>query len=105
MEPNVLTSNGVIHIVNGVMLDTSSNATAVSSALAIFFILAFVMTCLLHDNSTGSATSTAAPTSTSTQTGEVSSPTPTQGSAVKVGANNWKLGALVGMIVSFGRFV
>ena len=32
VEPNVLTSNGVIHIVDGVMIDTNANAAAASSA-------------------------------------------------------------------------
>lgn len=102
METDLLTSNGVIHVVNGVMLDTNSNPAAASSALAILFIL-FVITRSSHDTSFASATSVAAST---VESGPVTSPTPSlHGGAMKGGANNWKLGALVGMVVGFGRFV
>ncbi|KAG8221688.1 FAS1 domain-containing protein [Butyriboletus roseoflavus] len=79
-ETNVLSSNGVMHIVNGVMLDASSNAAAASSAFA-------------------SATSAAAH---ATQSGGGTTPSPGRAVSVKGGANNWKLGALTGMVIGFG---
>lgn len=100
---DVLTSNGVIHVVDGVMLDTNSNFAAASSALAI--LLTDRIMCSSHDNSFASATSVAAST---TQSGPVTSPSPSpppHAGAMRGGADNWKLGVLVGMLVGFGKFV
>ncbi|KAF8547980.1 Fasciclin-domain-containing protein [Imleria badia] len=94
VEPNVLTSNGVIHIVNGVMLDTNSNAAAASSAFASATSVA------AHSATATGAVSVGTTTPTSTST-------PTSGGRAKGGANrdNWKMGAVVGMVVGFGQFV
>ncbi|KAN0082824.1 FAS1 domain containing protein [Tylopilus felleus] len=86
VEANVLTSNGVMHIVNGVMLDTNYNAAAASSAFA-------------------SATSVAAHTIADTSPVGQSTSTPTSGGTRKGEAINWKVGALAGMVVGFGQFV
>jgi len=79
VEADLLTSNGVIQVVNGVILDTNSNPALASSAYA-------------------SATSVAA--QSATQTGPVvSTPTPTEthAGAAKDGIDNWKLGMLATM--------
>ncbi|KAG6369254.1 hypothetical protein JVT61DRAFT_15560 [Boletus reticuloceps] len=92
VEPNVLTSNGVVYIVNGVMFDTNSNPGAASSAFAS------ATSAAAHSTTTSSVTSTSASTSTPT-------PTPTSGGTAKAGFSNWKTGALIGMVVGFGELV
>ncbi|KAG9311235.1 FAS1 domain-containing protein [Chiua virens] len=76
LKKNVLMSNGVIHIVSGVMFDTNANPALASTAYA-------------------SATSIAAHT---TDIGPIAFTPSTSGETVKTGASNWKLMSLRGYL-------
>lgn len=43
IQPDILTSNGVVHVIDGVLLNVATNQTAASSAYVFFFLIQMTM--------------------------------------------------------------